>query len=128
MKTDMPGPTLMIPAEAELSGTTRTFDQETWNTWESHVEKDGFSPLVLVEKALRLFTIQNLILMRMSCCWAWKPIAGSGWNYLNMSNRFAMIPLRLARMVPPRRDRSGVVAGRLPELYIKSLLNKRNRR
>jgi amidohydrolase len=29
----------IIPAEAELSGTTRTFDQDTWNTWESHVEK-----------------------------------------------------------------------------------------
>ena len=29
----------IIPAEAELSGTTRTFNQDTWNTWESRVEK-----------------------------------------------------------------------------------------
>ena len=29
----------IIPGEAELSGTTRTFDPETWNTWESRVEK-----------------------------------------------------------------------------------------
>jgi amidohydrolase len=29
----------IIPEEAELSGTTRTFDPETWNTWESRLEK-----------------------------------------------------------------------------------------
>ena len=29
----------IIPGEAELSGTTRTFDPETWNTWEARVEK-----------------------------------------------------------------------------------------
>ncbi len=29
----------IIPAEAELSGTTRTFDTDTWNAWESHLEK-----------------------------------------------------------------------------------------
>jgi amidohydrolase len=29
----------IIPAEAELSGTTRTFNPETWNTWESRLEK-----------------------------------------------------------------------------------------
>jgi amidohydrolase len=29
----------IIPAEAELSGTTRTFNQDTWNTWESRVAK-----------------------------------------------------------------------------------------
>jgi amidohydrolase len=29
----------IIPGEAELSGTTRTFNPETWKTWESRVEK-----------------------------------------------------------------------------------------
>ena len=29
----------IIPAEAELSGTTRTFNPETWSTWESRLEK-----------------------------------------------------------------------------------------
>ena len=29
----------IIPGEAELSGTTRTFDPETWKTWEARVEK-----------------------------------------------------------------------------------------
>jgi amidohydrolase len=29
----------IIPNEAELSGTTRTFNAETWNTWEARVEK-----------------------------------------------------------------------------------------
>jgi amidohydrolase len=29
----------IIAAEAELSGTTRTFDVETWTTWESRLEK-----------------------------------------------------------------------------------------
>ncbi len=29
----------IIPAEAELSGTTRTFNPDTWDTWESRLEK-----------------------------------------------------------------------------------------
>jgi amidohydrolase len=29
----------IIPEEAELSGTTRTFNPETWNTWEARLEK-----------------------------------------------------------------------------------------
>jgi amidohydrolase len=29
----------IIPGEAELSGTTRTFNPETWNTWEARIEK-----------------------------------------------------------------------------------------
>ena len=29
----------IIPAEAEMSGTTRTFNPETWNTWEARLEK-----------------------------------------------------------------------------------------
>jgi amidohydrolase len=29
----------IIPAEAELSGTTRTFNPETWSTWEARLEK-----------------------------------------------------------------------------------------
>jgi amidohydrolase len=29
----------VIPAEADLSGTTRTFDPDTWNSWESRIEK-----------------------------------------------------------------------------------------
>jgi amidohydrolase len=29
----------IIPAEAELSGTTRTFDPDTWNTWDARIEK-----------------------------------------------------------------------------------------
>ncbi len=29
----------IIPAQAELSGTTRTFNPETWNTWEARIEK-----------------------------------------------------------------------------------------
>ena len=29
----------IIPEEVELSGTTRTFDPETWNNWESRLEK-----------------------------------------------------------------------------------------
>lgn len=29
----------IIPGEAELSGTTRTFDMETWNTWEARLKK-----------------------------------------------------------------------------------------
>jgi amidohydrolase len=29
----------IIPGEAELSGTTRTFDPETWKTWEARLEK-----------------------------------------------------------------------------------------
>jgi amidohydrolase len=29
----------IIPGEAELSGTTRTFNPETWNTWEARLEK-----------------------------------------------------------------------------------------
>ena len=29
----------IIPEEVQLSGTTRTFDPETWNTWESRLEK-----------------------------------------------------------------------------------------
>lgn len=29
----------IIPAEAELSGTTRTFNPDTWNTWASRIEK-----------------------------------------------------------------------------------------
>jgi len=29
----------IIPGEAELSGTTRTFDPEIWNSWETRIEK-----------------------------------------------------------------------------------------
>ena len=29
----------IIPGEADLSGTTRTFNPDTWNTWESRLEK-----------------------------------------------------------------------------------------
>jgi amidohydrolase len=29
----------IIPGEAELSGTTRTFNPDTWNTWEARIEK-----------------------------------------------------------------------------------------
>jgi amidohydrolase len=29
----------IIPGEAQLSGTTRTFNPETWNTWEARLEK-----------------------------------------------------------------------------------------
>ena len=29
----------IIPAEVELSGTTRTFNPDTWNTWEARIEK-----------------------------------------------------------------------------------------
>ena len=29
----------IIPGEAELSGTTRTFNPDTWNTWEACIEK-----------------------------------------------------------------------------------------
>ena len=29
----------IIPGEAELSGTTRTFNPQTWNTWEARIEK-----------------------------------------------------------------------------------------
>ncbi len=29
----------IIPADAELSGTTRTFNPDTWNTWEARIEK-----------------------------------------------------------------------------------------
>lgn len=29
----------IIPAEAELSGTTRTFNPDIWNTWEARIEK-----------------------------------------------------------------------------------------
>jgi amidohydrolase len=29
----------VIPGEAELSGTTRAFDEEIWNSWEKRIEK-----------------------------------------------------------------------------------------